>query len=124
MGTSSSPARDARLGGLQLLATSTATKGTAFTEAERTSLGLEGLPPPSVETNELQTERALLQLGQKTTDLERYIYLIQPLDASETLYYRVVMSDPARFLPIVYDPTVEEACLKFCHIYRRLAACT
>jgi len=119
MGTSSFPARDARLRGLQLLTTSTVTKGTAFTEAERTSLGLEGLLPPSVETIELQTQRALQQLGQKTTDLERYIYLIQLLDASERLFYRVVMSDPARFLPIVYDPTVGEACLKFGHIYRR-----
>jgi malate dehydrogenase (oxaloacetate-decarboxylating)(NADP+) len=107
------------LRGLQLLTTSTVTKGTAFTEAERTSLGLEGLLPPSVETIELQTHRALQQLGQKTTDLERYIYLIQLLDTNETLFYRVVMSDAARFLPIVYDPTVGEACLKFGHIYRR-----
>ena len=119
MGTSSFPARDVSLRGLRLLTTSSVTKGTAFTDAERTSLGLEGLLPPSVETIELQTERALQQLGQKTTDLERYIYLIQLLDASETLFYRVVMSDPARFLPIVYDPTVGEACLKFGHIYRR-----
>jgi malate dehydrogenase (oxaloacetate-decarboxylating)(NADP+) len=35
------------------------------------------------------------------------------------LFYKVVMSDPARFLPILYDPTVGEACLKFGHIYRR-----
>jgi len=119
MATGSFPARDASLRGLRLLTTSSVTKSTAFTEAERASLNLEGLLPPSVETIELQTERALQQLGHKTTDLERYIYLIQLLDASETLFYRVVMSDPARFLPIVYDPTVGEACLKFGHIYRR-----
>ena len=59
------------------------------------------------------------QLGQKPTDLERYIYLIQLLDTDETLFYKVLMSDPARFLPIVYDPTVGEACLKFGHIFRR-----
>src|SRR5262249_45939992 len=47
------------------------------------------------------------------------IYLIGLLDTDETLFYKVVMSDPARFLPIVYDPTVGEACLKFGHIYRR-----
>src|SRR5205823_5478128 len=72
----------------------------------------------SCEPIDRQVERALRQLGHKTTDIERYIYLIQLLDANETLFYRVVMSDPARFLPIVYDPTVGEACLKFGHIYR------
>ena len=61
----------------------------------------------------------LQQLGQKPTDLERYIYLIQLLDTTETLFYKLLMSDPARFLPIVYDPTVGEACLKFGHIFRR-----
>ena len=59
------------------------------------------------------------QLGHKTTDLDRYIYLVNLLDHDETLFYRTVMSDPARFLPIVYDPTIGEACLKFGHIYRR-----
>jgi malate dehydrogenase (oxaloacetate-decarboxylating)(NADP+) len=60
-----------------------------------------------------------LQLAQKNTDLERYIYLVNLLDHNETLFYRTVMSDPARFLPIVYDPTIGEACLKFGHIYRQ-----
>jgi malate dehydrogenase (oxaloacetate-decarboxylating)(NADP+) len=118
MATGSTPARDLRLQGLQVLENARTTKGTAYTEAERTSLGLEGLLPPAVETIELQAQRALRQLGKKTTDIERYIYLIQLLDANETVFYRVVMSDPARFLPVVYDPTVGEACLTFGHIYR------
>src|SRR5262249_41385067 len=50
---------------------------------------------------------------------DRYIYLVNLLDHNETLFYRTVMSDPARFLPIVYDPTIGEACLKFGHIYRQ-----
>ena len=107
-----------RLTGRQLLESATFNKGNAFTEAERAAFGLKGLLPPAVETIELQAQRALQQLGQKTTDLERYIYLIQLYDTNETLFFRVVMSDPARFLPIVYDPTVGEACLKFGHIYR------
>src|ERR1700747_3003934 len=61
----------------------------------------------------------MLQLSEKTTDLERYIFLVNLLDHDETLFYRTLMSDPARFLPIVYDPTIGEACLKFGHIYRR-----
>jgi malic enzyme len=55
----------------------------------------------------------------ENTDLDRYIYLINLLDHNETLFYRTLMSDPARFLPIVYDPTIAEACLKFGHIYRQ-----
>jgi malate dehydrogenase (oxaloacetate-decarboxylating)(NADP+) len=105
--------------GSELFEISALNKGTAFTDAERAAFGLEGLLPPSVETIEQQHQRVLQQLGQKTTDLERYIYMIQLLDSNETLFYRVVMSDPAYFLPILYDPTVAEACLKFGHIYRR-----
>jgi malate dehydrogenase (oxaloacetate-decarboxylating)(NADP+) len=105
--------------GMKLLETSALNKDTAFTDAERAAFGLEGLLPPSVETIDQQHRRILQQLGQKPTDLERYIYLIQLFDSNETLFYYVVMSDPARFLPILYDPTVGEACLKFGHIYPR-----
>jgi malate dehydrogenase (oxaloacetate-decarboxylating)(NADP+) len=66
-----------------------------------------------------QVQRVMQQLAVKPTDLERYIYLIGLVDTDETLFYKVVMSDPARFLPIVYDPTVGEACLKFGNIFRR-----
>lgn len=112
-------ARGTQESGLQLLHDSTSNKDTAFTESERAALGLEGLLPPSVETIDLRQQRVLRQLAQKNTDIDRYIYLMQLLDEDETLFYRVLMSDPARFLPIVYDPTVGEACLKFGHIYRR-----
>ena len=94
-------------------------KSTAFTNESADALGLTGLLPAGVDNEENQVLRALRQLGQKTTDLERYIYLIGLLDADETLFYKVLMADPARFLPIVYDPTVAEACLKFGHILRR-----
>jgi malate dehydrogenase (oxaloacetate-decarboxylating)(NADP+) len=94
-------------------------KSTAFTEAEKEALGLVGLLPDVTETEDLQVQRVNLQLAQKSTDLERYIYLINLLDHNETLFYRTLMSDPARFLPIVYDPTIGEACLKFGHIYRQ-----
>jgi malate dehydrogenase (oxaloacetate-decarboxylating)(NADP+) len=104
---------------MNLLETSSLNKGTAFTDGERAAFGLEGLLPRSVETIDQQHRRILQQLGQKPTDLERYIFLIQLLDSNETLFYYVIMSDPAHFLPILYDPTVGEACLKFGHIYRR-----
>src|SRR5215472_4946594 len=94
-------------------------KSTAFTEQEKQTLGLVGLVPDVTESEDLQLQRVNLQLAQKPTDLERYIYLMNLLDHNETLFYRTLMSDPARFLPIVYDPTIGEACLKFGHIYRR-----
>jgi malate dehydrogenase (oxaloacetate-decarboxylating)(NADP+) len=105
--------------GIDVLRDPQVNKSTAFTEAEREALGLTGLLPSGIDSADLQVQRAMQQLGAKTTDLERYIYLIALLDADETLFYKVLMSDPARFLPIVYDPTVGKACLKFGHIFRR-----
>jgi len=105
--------------GIELLHDPSLNESTAFTEAEKQTFGLVGLVPDVTETEDLQLQRVNLQLAQKNTDLERYIYLMNLLDHDETLFYRTVMSDPARFLPIVYDPTIGEACLKFGHIYRQ-----
>jgi malate dehydrogenase (oxaloacetate-decarboxylating)(NADP+) len=105
--------------GIELLRNPALNKSTAFTEDEKQALGIVGLVPDVTETEESQLRRVMMQLGEKNTDLERYIYLINLLDHNETLFYRTVMSDPAHFLPIVYDPTIGEACLKFGHIYRQ-----
>ena len=104
--------------GIDLLQDPALNKSTAFTEAERQALGLVGLVPDTTESEDLQLKRVLLQLSHKTSDIDRYIYLVNLLDHDETLFYRTLMSDPARFLPIVYDPTIGEACLKFGHIFR------
>jgi malate dehydrogenase (oxaloacetate-decarboxylating)(NADP+) len=105
--------------GVEVLRDPALNKSTAFSEAEKKALGLIGLVPDVTETEDLQLRRVNLQVAEKPTDLERYIYLINLLDHNETLFYRTIMSDPARFLPIVYDPTIGEACLKFGHIYRQ-----
>lgn len=105
--------------GVEVLQDPSLNKSTAFSEAEKRALGLIGLVPDVTETEDLQLQRVNLQLAQKPTDLERYIYLMNLLDHNETLFYRTIMSDPARFLPIVYDATIGEACLKFGHIYRQ-----
>jgi malate dehydrogenase (oxaloacetate-decarboxylating)(NADP+) len=105
--------------GIELLHDPSLNKSTGFSEAEKQALGLVGLVPDVTETEELRLRRVMMQLGQKNTDLDRYIYLMNLLDNDETLFYRTVMSDPTRFLPIVYDPTIGEACLKFGHIYRQ-----
>jgi malate dehydrogenase (oxaloacetate-decarboxylating)(NADP+) len=104
---------------MELLQDASLNKSTAFTEDEKQALGLVGLVPDVTETEDLQLQRVMLQLSHKNTDLDRYIYLVNLLDHDETLFYRTIMSDPARFLPIVYDPTIGEVCLKFGHIYRQ-----
>lgn len=96
-----------------------ANKGTAFTPEERKRFGLEGFLPHAVEGIERQLERVLGHLENKPNDLERYIYLMDLGDRNETLFYKTIMSDPARFVPIVYDPTIAAACLTYGHIYRR-----
>jgi malate dehydrogenase (oxaloacetate-decarboxylating)(NADP+) len=105
--------------GVALLEDPARNKGTAFTQEDREHFGLLGLLPSEVEDIDRQVERVLGHLEQKPTDLERYIYLNSLSDRNETLFFKVVMSDPMRFVPILYDPTVAEACLKFGHIFRR-----
>src|SRR5215471_2233647 len=107
--------------GMEVLLDPSLNKSTAFTEDEKQKLGIVGLVPDAAETQDLQLSRVMMQLGHKPTDLDRYIYLVNLLDHNEALFYRTVMSDPARFLPIIYDPTIGEACLKFGHIYRQTA---
>jgi len=105
--------------GIEVLQDPSLNRTTGFTEAEKQSLGIVGLVPDVTESIETQLSRVLLQLKKKTTDLDRFIYLMNLLDTNETLFYQTLMSDPARFLEIVYDPTIGEACLKFDHIMRR-----
>jgi malate dehydrogenase (oxaloacetate-decarboxylating)(NADP+) len=105
--------------GIDLLHDPRLNKSTGFTEAERQALGLVGLVPDVTESIETQLSRVLLQLKSKATDLDRFIHLMNLCETNQTLFYRTLMSDPARFLEIVYDPTIGEACLKFDHIFRR-----
>lgn len=105
--------------GMALLNDGATNHGTGFTHEERQELGLEGLLPPRVETLDSQVERCFRHIDAKPDDLERYIYLNSLVDRNETLFYRLLRSDPARFVPIVYAPTLARACQIFSHIYRR-----
>jgi malate dehydrogenase (oxaloacetate-decarboxylating)(NADP+) len=93
-------------------------KGTAFTEKERQTLGLEGLLPPRVDSLELQLGRVHAELDMLDSDLQRYLFLMDLQSRNQTLFFAILMSDPARFMPLVYTPTVGEACQKFDHIFR------
>ncbi|WP_020173661.1 NAD-dependent malic enzyme [Methyloferula stellata] len=93
-------------------------KGTAFSEAERRAHRIEGLLPPRVCSLELQIARTHEELSNLDNDLQRYLFLSDLQSRNETLFYAVLMSDPATFMPLVYTPTVGEACQKFDHIFR------
>src|SRR5262244_2632207 len=107
------------LRGRALLDTPALNKDTAFTPEEGRACRLEGLLPPAVETLDRRLKRVPQQLDAKPNNLERYIYLMGLADRNETLFYRTLMSDPASLVPIVYGPTVANACRAFGHVYRR-----
>ena len=93
-------------------------RGTAFTEAERRAWGLEGLLPAAVTNIEVQVARRHAEIAALDNDLQKYLVLSDLQARNETLYYAVLMSDPATYMPLVYTPTVGEACQKFGHIFR------
>jgi len=94
-------------------------KDAAFTAAERRQLGLEGLLPPAVLTLAQQVELELEHFHQKTDPLEQYIGLMALLDRNEVLFYRLLIENLDRLAPIIYTPTVGQACQRFSHIFRR-----
>ena len=110
---------EVRTAGSALLARPSLNKGTAFTEDEREAFGLHGLLPPDVESLETQVRRAYDAYRRKATDLGRHITLRQLQDSNETLFYALLEAHIAEMLPIIYTPTVGEACQQFSEIYRR-----
>ena len=93
-------------------------KGTAFTPDERRALGLEGLLPDSVSTLEEQVARAYGHFEAKSDPLEKYIGMIALQDRNEVLFYRVLLDYVEQMMPIVYTPTVGDACVSFSRIFR------
>src|SRR5579859_2405888 len=103
--------------GYSLLRDPRLNRGTAFTLEERQAYGIEGFLPPGVSTLELQVARVRAQLANLDNDLQKYLLLSDLQSRNETLFYAVLMSDPAHLMPLVYTPTVGEACQKFDHIF-------
>ncbi len=106
-------------GGSHILHEPLLNKGTAFPENERDAFGLHGLLPPRVITIEEQKQRIIKNYNSKQNDLEKYIYLMGLHDRNETLFYRTVIDEIEEMMPIIYTPTVGEACQKFGYLFRR-----
>jgi len=104
--------------GIQLLTDPLLNKGTAFSTGERDAFGLHGFVPTHVETIEERADRIRAQLSMEATDLGKHMLLRGVQDYDETLFLRVVLDDIVELMPIVYTPTVGEACQKFSQIYQ------
>jgi len=104
--------------GHALIDTSLLNKGSAFSVEERKAFNLTGLLPPLIETIEEQVERAYCQYSAFGSALEKHVYLRRIQDLNETLYYRLINENLEEMMPIIYTPTVGEACERFSDIYR------
>jgi malate dehydrogenase (oxaloacetate-decarboxylating) len=104
--------------GPALLETPLLNKGSAFTQEERSNFNLSGLLPPRYESIDEQVSRALQQYKSFKTDINKHIYLRAIHDNNETLFFRLVQENLAEMMPIIYTPTVGDACEQFSDIYR------
>ena len=105
--------------GNDLLNNALTNKGTAFSLEERTALGLHGLLPPRVQTNEAQLTRTYQAFSRKFDVLEKHIYLRALQDRNEILFYNLLLAHIDEMLPIVYTPVVAAGAREFSRIYRR-----
>jgi malate dehydrogenase (oxaloacetate-decarboxylating)(NADP+) len=105
--------------GIDLLHNPMLNQGTAFTEEERERFGLRGFLPPRVITQEAQAQRVMENFHKRPGNIEKYVYMIDLEDRNENLFYRVVMDNIETMMPIIYTPTVGQACQEFGHIFRR-----
>ncbi len=104
--------------GRQLLTEPLLNKGTAFTPEEREAFGLQGLLPPQTSTIDQQLERVRSQWDAKPNAVEQHIFLAGLLNRNETLFHRFVVENLQETVPVVYTPTVGEACRQWSRMYR------
>jgi malate dehydrogenase (oxaloacetate-decarboxylating)(NADP+) len=107
------------LKGTKLLNSIRHNKSTAFTQEERERLGLRGLLPAKVCNAEIQEQRILRNLSSKTSNIEKYIFLTALLERNERLFYQVVINNIEEMMPLIYTPTVGQACVEFAQNFRK-----
>lgn len=104
--------------GPTLLETPLLNKGSAFTQEERGNFNLIGLLPPRFENIDEQAERAFRQYSCFKTNINKHIYLRAIHDNNETLFFKLIQNHLTEMMPIIYTPTVGDACEQFSDIYR------
>jgi len=109
------------ISGSEVLKNPRLNKGTAFTKTEREALGLSGLLPPIISTMKQQVQRALASVRKQPTDIDRYVYLSSLQKRNERLFYRLLIEHTQELMPLVYTPTVGQACEEFAAIFRETA---
>jgi malate dehydrogenase (oxaloacetate-decarboxylating) len=107
------------LSGYELINSPRLNKGTVFTDHERDVFDLHGLLPPHVGNLDEQVERRLRALAGQSTPFNKYSFLRDLQDTNETLFYALLVRNVEQMLPLVYTPTVGEACQRFSEIWRK-----
>jgi len=105
--------------GIDLLHDPALNKGTAFTAAERKALGLEGLLPPIISSQQQQIQHIINNVRRKPNNLEKYLYMIGLQDRNEQLFYKTLIEHLEELSPIIYTPTVGLACQEYSRVFRR-----
>lgn len=107
------------LKGTRLLNSIRHNKSTAFTKEERERLGLRGLLPAKICNSKIQNERILRNFSRKESDIEKYIFLTSLHERNERLFYQVICNNIEEMMPIIYTPTVGQACKEFAQNFRK-----
>lgn len=104
---------------VEWLINSRTNKSTAFTRVEREELGLKGLLPYAVSNQKIQIERIMENMRRQNSNIERYVFLSSLQDRNERLFFKTIMTHTEEIMPLIYTPTVGQACKEFSHIFRQ-----
>ncbi len=111
--------KNTELIGVELLHNAALNKSTAFTEQERERLKLRGLLPAAIGSMETQLQRVLENMRRKQSDIEKYIFLSALQERNERLFYHLIIENIQEIMPLIYTPTVGQACKEFANIFRQ-----
>lgn len=104
---------------IEVLHDSRTNKSTAFTKEEREKLGIRGLLPYAISNQQIQIGRIMENMRRKNSDIERYVFLSALQDRNERLFFKTIMTNIEEIMPLIYTPTVGQACKEFSHIFRQ-----
>ena len=104
--------------GFDVLRDKSLNRSVIFNRRERDRLGLRGLLPHRVASPRQMVDRVMANLDRLPRDIDRYLMLSGLQERNERLFYQTVIEHIDRIMPLIYTPTVGEACKEFSHIAR------